>query len=125
LEEAREIEQRFCDALASKDLEALNACFWDDPEVVLVFNGEVHRGPDAVSALNKAVFDQHESIKVEINDISLVPAGDGFMAVGTATLELTPLEGPPRLLVERWSDLRRKVDGRWVYVHSHSTHLPE
>jgi hypothetical protein len=29
------------------------------------------------------------------------------------------------LMVERWSDLRRKIDGRWVYVLDHTTVLPK
>ena len=48
-----------------------------------------------------------------------------FIGVGTFTYDLKPTDGPRQLMVERWSDLRRKIDGRWVYVLDHSTPVPE
>ena len=121
----QELNRQLVDAMARKDLDQAMACFWNDPNLVIVLNGTVFRGPDAARAAIKALFDQNESIKVEANDVSYIPSGDGVLAVGTATYTFTPMEGPPRLMVERWSDLRRKIDGRWVMVLDHTTHLPE
>jgi hypothetical protein len=44
--------------------------------------------------------------------------------VGTATYQIRPKEGPPQEIRERWTDLRRKIDGRWVYVLDHAHALP-
>jgi len=125
LEGMQELNRQLVEAMDRKDLDQTMACFWNDPDLFIVLNGNVLRGPDAARAAFKALFDQNESIKVEANDISYVPSGDGVLAVGTATYTFKPIEGPPRLMVERWSDLRRKVDGRWVMVLDHTTHLTE
>jgi hypothetical protein len=90
-----------------------------------MLNGTIFRGPEAARSAIQVMFDQNESINVEVTDITHLPSGDGMVGVGTATYALKPMEGPRRLLVERWSDLRRKIDGKWVYVLDHTTHLPE
>ena len=100
-------------------------CFWNDPDLVLALNGDVHRGPEAVRAAIKGMFDQNESIRMEVNEVTHLPSGDGVIGVGTATYEFQPASGPSQLMVERWSDLRRKIDGRWVYVLDHTTVIPE
>jgi len=91
----------------------------------MAINGEVLRGPDAVRASLKELIEQNESIRFEANEVAHIPAGDGLIGIGTATSDLKPAVGSPQLIVERWSDLRRKIDGRWVYVLNHVTVLPE
>jgi ketosteroid isomerase-like protein len=71
------------------------------------------------------MFDQNESIRVEVDEVTHLPSGDGVIGVGTATFDLKPSGSSSQLMVERWSDLRRKIDGRWVYVHDHTTVLPK
>jgi len=122
---AKDLDWRLSEAMSRKDLDATMACFWNDPNLVVVLNGSVHCGPEAARAAIKEMFDQNESIKVEVNEITHHPSGDGVVGVGTATFDLKPASGPPKLMVERWSDLRRKVDGRWVFVLDHTTILPE
>ena len=100
-------------------------CFWNDPALVVVLGGHVQRGPDAVRAALKEMFDQNESIRLKVDEVTHLPSGDGVIGVGTATYDLKPANGPRQLMVERWSDLRRKIDGRWVYVLDHTTVVPE
>jgi uncharacterized protein (TIGR02246 family) len=125
LAEAKDLDRQFEEALSRKDLDAAMSCFWNDPDLVVVLNGVIQRGPDAVRAGLKEMFDQYESIRPELNEATHLPSGDGVIVVGTATFHLKPASGPRQLLVERWSDLRRKIDGRWVMVLDHTTHLPE
>ena len=124
-EEAKDLDWRFAEAMSRKDLDAAMACFWNNPDLVVVLYGNVYRGPDAVRTAIKEMFDQNDVLKVEINETTQLPSGDGVIGVGTATFECKPSGGRRRLMVERWSDLRRKVDGRWVYVLDHATMLPE
>ena len=124
LAEARELDRRLCDAMSRKDLDAVMACFWDSPDLVAVIGGAVQKGPQAVRGGIKAIFDQNESVRLEINEVAYLQSGDGVIGVGTATFDLTPANGQRHLMVERWSDLRRKIDGRWVYVLDHTTVVP-
>jgi len=125
LEEAKDLDRRFAEAWARKDLDAAMACFWDDPGLHVILNGEVHRGPDAVRAVIKQWMEQHDSMSVTADDVTYVTSGEDVIVVGTATYDPSPVGAPGTLLVERWSDLRRKVDGRWVYVLDHVTYLPQ
>jgi uncharacterized protein (TIGR02246 family) len=124
LKEARELDRRLCDAIGRKDLDAVMACFWDSPELVTVIGGAVQKGPEEVRDTVKQMFDQNESVKLDVNDVTYLRAGDGVIAVGTATFDFTPQNGQRHLMVERWSDLRRKIDGQWVYVLDHTTVVP-
>ena len=123
--EAKDLDRRLCEAFEKKDLEAAMACFWDSPDLVAVIGGQVQHGPGEVREGIRKMFEQNESLKMEVNEISYVRSGDGVIGVGTATFHLQPAGGRRQLMVERWSDLRRKIDGRWVYVLDHTTIVPE
>lgn len=125
LAEAKELDRRLCEALGRKDLEAAMACFWNSPDLVAVIAGEVQHGPEAVRSGFKKLFDQNESVRLEVNEVTYLRSGDGIVGVGTATFDLQPANGQRQLMVERWSDLRRKIDGRWVYVLDHTTMVPK
>jgi ketosteroid isomerase-like protein len=70
------------------------------------------------------MFESNEKVTIAVTDISYVPAGESVMAVGTATIDLQPKSGPAQHIVERWTDVERKIDGRWVYVLDHTTLVP-
>ena len=125
LAEAKELDQRLCEAFGRKDLDAAMACFWDSPDLIAVIAGSVQKGPAAVRDGLKQMFDQNESLRLEVNEVTYLRSGDGVIGVGTATFDLKPVNGERQLMVERWSDLRRKIDGRWVYVLDHATMLPK
>lgn len=123
LEDARKLDEKMVRAFSNRDLEAAMDCFWIDPGLVVVLNGEVHHGADEVRASIKEMFEHNESIKLELDNVTHVVTGDGMIGVGTAAFTLKPVGQPRRLMVERWSDVRKKIDGRWVYVLDHTTHL--
>jgi uncharacterized protein (TIGR02246 family) len=124
LAEAKELDRRLCDAMSRKDLDAVMTCFWDSPDLVAVIDGVVQKGPQAVRSGIKQIFDKNEAVRLEVNEVTYLPSGDGVIGVGTATFDLKPVDGQRHLMVERWSDLRRKIDGRWVYVLDHTTMVP-
>jgi len=122
--EVKELGLRFCDAMSRKDLDAAMDCFWDSPDLIVVLWGNTIRGSDAVRASIAQMFEQHETVKLTINESDSVPVGDGIMTVGIATYDLKPKNGPSMQIVEVWTDLTRKIDGRWVYVLDQATILP-
>jgi ketosteroid isomerase-like protein len=124
LSEAIDLDRRFTEAMGRKDLDAAMECFWNDPDLVVVLWGKIQRGPEAVRAGIKEILDKNESLKVEINEVKYLPSGDVVIGVGTATYEMKTAGGPCKLMVERWSDVRRKIDGRWVYVLDHASEIP-
>jgi ketosteroid isomerase-like protein len=125
LQSQRELDNAFCSAMSRKDLAGVMQCLWHDPNLVVVlFDATVYRGWDAVRDAVQKLFDTFPVVKLEIDEVSHVPVGDGIVAVGTATYSLQAADGSAVRIVERWTDLRRKVDGRWIYVLDHAHALP-
>jgi len=126
LTEAQKLGNRFTEAMSHKDLDGAMSCFWNNPDLIVVLFGNVQRGYDTVRAGIAQMFAQNESVKLVVNEISYVPIGDMIMAVGTATYDLKPIGGgPSQQIVERWTDLEKKIDGRLVYVLDHATMVPK
>jgi uncharacterized protein (TIGR02246 family) len=125
LEEAKDLERRFTEAMGRKDLDAVMDCFWNSPDLIVVLFGNVQRGAEAVRSGIAQMFEQNESVKLTVNEASHVPVGDGVITVGIATYDLKPKNGPSMQIVEAWTDLKRRVDGRWVYVLDQATMVPE
>jgi len=123
LEDSKDLDRRFVDAINRKDLDATMACLWDDPGLVFILDGVTFKGTEAVRGAIRNLFEAHEELGLEVNEVSHVPSGDAIIGVGTATYHLKPKEGPPRLMIERWSDMRRKVNGKWVYALDHTTQV--
>ena len=125
LQAQKELDHRFCQAMSRKDLDGVMSCLWNDPNLIVVlFDGTVYRGWDNVREAVGHLFSGFRSVRLDINEVSHVPLGDGAAAVGTATFQLQAADGSTQRIVERWTDVRRKVEGRWVYVLDHAHALP-
>jgi ketosteroid isomerase-like protein len=117
---AKELDVRFADAVCRKDLDAVMACFWNSPDLVVVELGRVERGPEIVRAGFASMFSSSISVTLTIDDAAYVPAGDEIITYGTATFIYAAGGGTSEEIRERWTDLKRKIDGRWVYVLDHT-----
>jgi ketosteroid isomerase-like protein len=112
--------------MSRKDLDGVMRCLWKDPNLVVVlWDATVYRGWDAIRAAAQQLFDTFPIVRLSIDEVSHVPVGDGVVAVGTATYDLQTKDGSVVRIVERWTDLRRQIDGRWVYVLDHAHELPK
>jgi ketosteroid isomerase-like protein len=112
--------------MSRKDLEGVMQCLWHDPNLVVVlWDATVYRGWDSVRNAVQQLFDTFPKVSLRIDEVSHVPVGDGIVAVGTATYNLQSADGSAVRIVERWTDLRRKIDGRWMYVLDHAHALPQ
>jgi len=119
----QELDERFVEGMSQKDIEQVMSCFWNSPELVLVdFDGNVFRGSDDVRKVLEQFFAQSESLRLVIDEISHIRAGESVFAVGTATYKMQAKDGTSQQITERWTDVRGKIEGRWIYVLDH-THL--
>ena len=126
LADAKDLASRFVQSINQKDLDGTMACVWNSPEMVWVNFGTVVRGYDGFRGGLAAMFDNNDTVKIAVTDISYVPVGNMIMAVGTATIDLQPKGGgASQHMVERWTDLEQKIGGRWVYVLDHTTLVPK
>ena len=117
----RDLDRRFVDAYNRLDLAGFMDCLWNSPNlVVLLYDGTVFIGWDTVREVAEATFASLESANVVIDEITFRRSGDAIMAVGTASYELQPKDGPLQKFSARWTDFRRIEDGKWVYVSDHA-----
>ena len=116
-----DLNKRFTEGMSQKDIEQVMSCFWNSPDLIFVnFDGTVFRGFDKVRKAVEQLFTQSESLSLAIDEVSHIRQGESVFAVGTATYEMKTKEGISQRITERWTDVRRKVDGRWVYVMDHA-----
>ncbi len=117
----RDLDRRFVDAYNRLDVDGFMDCLWNSPNLaVLLYDGTVFIGWDAVRDVTEATFAGLESANVVIDEIIFLRSGDAIMAVGTASYELQPKDGPLQQFGARWTDFRRIEDGKWVYVSDHA-----
>ena len=116
----QELDQRFKDAMDQMDIEKLMSCLWNSPDLIFVdFDGNVNRGSDDIRKVFEQFFAQFESLSLVCDEISHIRAGNSVFAVGTATYTMQTKDGTSQQVTQRWSDVRGKVDGHWVYVLDH------
>jgi uncharacterized protein (TIGR02246 family) len=116
----QELDQRFMDAMNQMDIEKLMSCLWNSPDLIFVdFDGNVNRGYDNIREVFEQFFDQFESLSLVCDEISHIRAGNSVFAVGTATYTMQTKDGTSQQVTQRWSDVRGKVKGHWVYVLDH------
>ena len=116
-----DLDQRFTGGMSRQDIEQVMSCFWNSPDLILVvYDGTVFRGFDNVRKAIEQLFTQCETLSLVIDEVSHVRQGESVFAVGTATYQMKTNDGLSQKVTERWTDVRRKVDGRWVYVMDHA-----
>lgn len=116
----QELDKRFAEGISKKDIEQTMSCIWNSPDFILVdFDGTVLRGYDDFRKRFEQSFAQFESLSLVIDEISHIRAGESIFAVGTATYNMQAKDGTSQQITERWTDVRVKVEGRWVYVLDH------
>ena len=116
-----DLDQRFTAGVSRKDIEQVMRCFWNSPDLVMVVHdGTVFQGFDGVRSAFEQMFSECETLSLAIDEVRHMPYGDSVFAVGTATYEMKTTEGVSETITERWTDVRRKADGRWVYVMDHA-----
>ena len=116
-----DLNKRFTEGMSQKDIEQVMSCFWNSRDLIFVnFDGTVFRGFDKVRMAVEQLFTQSESLSLAIDEVSHIRQGESVFAVGTATYEMKTKESDSQRITERWTDVRHKVDGRWVYVMDHA-----
>jgi len=116
----QKLDQQFLDGMNQMDIEKLMSCFWNSPDLIFVdFDGNVNRGSENIRKVFEQFFAQFESINLVCDEISLIRAGNSVFAVGTATYTMQTKDGTSQKVTQRWTDVRGKVDGHWVYVLDH------
>jgi ketosteroid isomerase-like protein len=113
-------------AFADKDIDAIMSCYWNSPDVQLIALGDYVRGTEALRQANLALFAFPGTIRNECLSIKYTRVGELILVVGTERNTMTPDDTRiPTIYMDLiWSDVRKKVDGKWVMLLNHVTMLP-
>ncbi len=117
------LDRRMVASIARKDVAGLLSCFLDSPELVAVLCGTEMHGLGELRQAVASLFSHCDSLKLSIDRITRIRTGDVIIAVGRATYTRT-MQGKDDTHSQIWTDVRRLVNGRWVYVLSHREVLP-
>ncbi len=116
----QELDRRFAEGMSQKNVEQVMSCVWNSPSLIFVdFEGNLFRGPDDFRKVIEQMFAQCESLSLVIDEISHIRAGESVFAVGTATYEMQAKDGTKQQFKELWTDVRAKIEGRWVMALDH------
>ena len=122
-----ELNQCFGEGLIKKNIEQVMGCVWDSPDFVFVAtDGTIFMGSENFRRATEAWFTAFESIDCVLDEVKFIPAGDSLLVVGKATYTLTEKDGSSHKLPEVWTDVRKKIGGKWVMVldHAHALKAP-
>lgn len=121
---SQELDRRIAAATARKDVDELMSCFLDSPDLVVLMWGTEMHGAEQVRAAVEKLFKDYDAVELRVDREAHIPSGDSVIAVGQVTYRLT--KGTEvKTVTELCTQVRRKVNGRWVAVLDHSELLPQ
>lgn len=123
LRENESLDRRLIRAMSEKNLAGLMKCFVDSPELSVVLWGTEMHGPDELRQAVESLFNRCETLKLTIDRVNRFASGGVVMAVGRATYTMQK-NGGIEVVGEVWTDVRKQVKGRWVYLLDHAEVLP-
>ena len=117
---AKELDTKFVEAYTKGDAAGVMATYWNSPELVSY-------PPDGMGAMgyDKAKEDINKSIemmkgaKLDLSKINNKVMGEYVLGYGEWTLTLPDSAGTQ--ITGRYTDIKAKKDGKWVYIMDHAS----
>lgn len=119
---AQGLEDAFLKAFNAQDAEALAACYWNNPEVVLMPPDTLmFKGAAQVKSCFAHMAMTMKGAHLAITESHQIPMGDVVAAWGLFTLSMPGPDGKPMELHGRFTDVKAERDGKWVYLMDHAS----
>jgi len=119
---AKDLDKRFVEAYNKGDVDAVMATYWNSPDFLSYPPDAMQaKGWEATKEGIAHTFASMPGFKLELIDPGYIVAGDMVISYGTWKGIVTPPGGEPMTLEGRYSDVKAKKDGKWVYVMDHAS----
>lgn len=120
---AKALDATFLAAYNAKDAEAVSATYWHSPDVVSFQpDSMIQRGWDEIHTAFVEGFKQlPEGAKLELNESHYSVAGDIVLTWGLWTFTMPGPDGKPIVAEGRYTDVKARRDGKWVYIMDHAS----
>lgn len=117
---AKALDASFLAAFNGGDVEALNALYWNSPDVVSFYPDGSAIGIDALKAANAATMEiMQGNATLELTEVHYTVIGDSVATWATWKMTMPGPDGSPMELTGRYTDLKAERDGKWVYTIEH------
>jgi ketosteroid isomerase-like protein len=118
IDAAKKLDADFTAAFNRQDVDAVVACYWNSPEVVLYPPGAMEcRGPQQIHDAVAQVFSETPGGKIELMDAKYTVTGCDVISDGRWTM--TSSSG--QAMQGRFTEVIAKKDGKWVIVVDHAS----
>jgi len=121
---AKVVDAAWVKAMKANDMEAVLACYAPDAVMWLAEAPEA-RGTAAIRSIYAGYFAAYTVSDVALVSPTYEASGDLSAGWGSYVLTLAPKKGgDPVVLKGRFTDVSKKVGGKWVYVADHASATP-
>ncbi len=120
LSAAAELDKKFQEAYNKGDVDALMETYWNSPELVSYVPDAMEPADWAKSKESAAKsFAALKGVKLELLNTKNSIAGEVVLGSGSWTLTLPDSAGTK--MNGRYTDVKTKKDGKWVYIMDHAS----
>jgi len=119
---ANALDQQFVEAYSNGDVEGVMATYWNSPDLVSYPPGAMEeRGWQKVKEGLSQFFTSIQGAKLVLFDSENKIAGDMILGKGKWSMTMPDGNGGSMEMFGRYSDIKAKRDGKWVYVFDHAS----
>lgn len=116
------LDADFVAAFNGGDVEAMNALYWNNPDVVVFPPDAMQaRGFAAVAEANRSMLAAMPGATLELTEHHQMLAGNVVIGWGLWQISMPGPQGTPTQLRGRYSDVKGERDGKWVYLVDHAS----
>lgn len=119
---AKALDQQFVESFSKGDVDGVMATYWNSPDLVSYPPDSMEvRGWQAAKDALAQSFSQMPGASLELLESNNKVEGDVVLGFGKWRLTITPPEGDPMVINGRYTDVKAKRDGKWVYILDHAS----
>ena len=119
---ANDLDNKFIEAYNDRNVDALMETFWNSPELVSFPPGMMEtRGWEETKATFGEEFANAPEFVLELTESNNVVVGDAVLGYGKWRFTISIPDADPMILEGRYSDVKAKRDGKWVYILDHAS----
>lgn len=119
---AKALDQQFVEAYSKGDVDGVMATYWNSPELVSYSPDAMEaRGWQAVRDGLATFFTSTSGAKLELLETNYKVAGNVVFGWGKWRLTIPAGGDKPMEMLGRYSDVKAKRDGKWVYIFDHAS----
>ncbi len=123
---ANELDKKFIEAYNNRDTDSIMETYWNSPDLVSFPPGVMESlGWEATKKAMQEEFANAPDFVLELTESNIVAVGDAIVGYGKWRYTIKIPNAEPMIVEGRYSDVKAKRDGKWVYILDHdSASLP-